>query len=397
MKKKLLSMGLFLIIIASVSGCSNAGNYDSDGKKSFVNGDYEEAAASFVAAIGENPNRADYYIDYGMALIALKKPEDALAQFELAYMDKDILVVKENNKRVFRGSGIAYYQMLQYEKAIKEFSKALEIKELSELDLDILYYIGNSMMMIGSYEEAINSYTSILDIDKKNAAAYSNRALCYKNIGDYDNSRKDYDMVISQQPQNYDAYFGKYYLLAENSYGADAAEVLALASEIEVKTSEDFFNQAKIHYYQGDYELALSELSEGFVNGFTEAYYYIGEIYRIQKNYPKAVYYYETFIKEGEILTPTVYNQIASCLIKSGDYKNAIKYLDQGIAYNHAGTMQVLMKNQIIAYESMGMFDKAKEKITQYLTKYPEDLEALREEKFIDTRLIDMEEEDGIE
>jgi len=390
MKKKLLSMGLFLIIIVSLSGCSIAGNYDRDGKKSFVNGEFEEAAASFVAAIGENPNRADYYIDYGMALIALNKPEEALAQFELAYMDKDILMVKENNKRVFRGRGIVYYQMLQYEKAIKEFNRALEINELSELDLDILYYIGNSMMMIGSYKEAINSYTSILEIDKKNVIAYSNRALCYKSIGDYDNSLKDYDMAISQQPKNYDAYFGKYYLLEDNSYGADAAEVLALASKIEVKTSEDRYNQAKIYYYQGDYESALSELSEGFANGFTEAYYYIGEIFRIKKDYPTAVFYYETFIKEGEILTPTVYNQIASCLIKSGDYKNAIQYLEQGIAYNHSGTMQVLLKNQIIVYESMGMFDKAKDKIAEYITRYTEDVEALREEKFIDTRLIDV-------
>ncbi|MDF2943426.1 MAG: hypothetical protein K0S01_2284 [Herbinix sp.] len=389
MKKKLLSMGLFLIIATMLAGCSTAESYYRDGKKSFVNGDYEAAAASFVAAIGENPNRADYYINYGMTLIALNKEEEALAQFDHAYMDKDILMVKENNKRIFRGKGIAYYNMLQYDNAIKEFKKALQIGELSELDMDILYYIGNSMMNIGLYEEAIGSYTSILDIDKSNAISFSNRALCYKRIGDYDNSRKDYDMAISLQPNNYDAYFGKYYLLAENNEAANAADVLTLASEIEVKTSEDRYNQAKVHFYQENYETALSELSEGFANGFTEAYYYIGEIYRIQKDYPKAIYYYETFIKEGEILTPNVYNQIASCLIKSGDYNNAIKYLEKGIAYNHADTIQVLMKNEIIAYECMGMFDKAKEKIEEYLTRYPDDLKALREEEFIDTRLID--------
>lgn len=394
MKKKLLSMGLLFILITSFSGCSTAGDFYKDGKKSFVNGNYEEAASSFVAAINANPNRADYYIDYGMSLIALHKYEEALAQFDLAYMEKDILLVKQNNKRILRGKGIVYYQLLQYEKAIEEFKEALKINELSKLDMDILYYMGSSLMTIGSYEEAIETYTELLTIDGENTVAFNNRALCYRNLGDYEKSLVDYDMAIKISLNNYGAYLGKYSLLMESGDEAGAIASLSQALEIELKTSEDRYNLAKVHFFQENYELALSEFSEGFANGFTEAYYYIGEVYRIKKDYQKAIYYYETFIKEGDRLTPDVYNQIATCFIKSGDYKSAISYLEKGIEYNYAGTMQVLLKNEIIAYESLGKFDKAKAKIEDYLIRYPEDTQAVREAKFINTRLIETVESD---
>jgi len=390
MKKKLLSMGILIVIIIIFTGCSSAGNYDRDGRKFFLDGNYEEAAIHFTAAIAENSNRADYYIDYGLTLIKLGEYEESFVQFDHAYMDKDMTIVKENNKRVFRGQGIAYYYLQQYPEAIEQFEEALKINELSKLNMDIFNYMGNSLMMIGSFEKAIETYTSLILIDEKNPRIYSNRALCYKNLGDFEKSLMDYESAISLEPNNFTFYFGKYYLLVENGDEAGAIEVLTQASKIIGKTSEDKYNQAKLHYFGGKYDLALSELSEGFANGFTEAYYYIGEIYRIKKDYKKAIYYYETFISEGEVLTPNVYNQIASCLIKSGDYKKAIKYLENGIAYNHAETMQVLKKNEIIAYESLGMFDVAMEKLKVYLISYPKDSEALRESEFIKTRLIEV-------
>ncbi|MHB8131006.1 MAG: tetratricopeptide repeat protein [Mobilitalea sp.] len=388
MKKKLLSMGIFFIMMAMFTGCSSAENYDRDGKKSFLDGNYEEAAVHFTAAIAENPNRADYYIDYGMTLIKLGDYEEAFVQFDRAYMDKDMTIVKENNKRVHRGQGIAYYYLQQYPEAIEQFEEALKINELSKLNMDILNYMGNSLMTIGSYEEAIETYTSLILINEKNASVFSNRALCYKNLGDFEKSLMDYESAITLEPNNYTFYFGKYYLLTEKGDEAGATEVLTQASEIVGTTSEDKYNQAKLHYFEEKYDLAITELSEGYVNGFTEAYYYIGEIYRNKKDYTKAIFYYETFISEGEVLAPNVYNQIASCLIKSGDYKKAIDYLENGIAYNNAGAMQALKKNEIIAYESLGKFDVAMEKLEEYLISYPKDSEALKEAEFIKTRLI---------
>ncbi len=388
MKKKLLSIGLCIVWMVMLTGCGKAGEFYADGKKSFHNGNYEEAAASFKTAVEKNPNRAEYYIDYGLALIKLSRYEEALAEFDRAYVNKEILIVKRNNKRVFRGRGIAYYYMAEYEKAIESFDQALQINELSDLDQDILQYVGSAQMSVGFYDKAVKTYTKLMKNDKKYASAYSSRALCYRYLGEYDKSLKDYDKAIALEPRQYGHYFGKYYLLAERGDTAAAEAVLTKAAGIEVKTEEDKYQLAKVHYYQEEYDQALAELNDGFADGFLEAYYYIGEIYRIKKDYPKAIYYYENYMKEDGLLSPNVYNQVAVCEIKGGDYEAALKYLEKGIALHNAGIQKILLRNEMITYEHLGNYKKAKEITEEYLSLYPGDEEALKEAEFIDTRLM---------
>lgn len=388
MKKKLLSITM-LIILVMLAGCSSAGQYDKDGKKSFENGNYEEASNYFQKAIEANPNRSDYYIHYAMSLIALGKYKDSLAQFDRVYMNKDMSVVKENNKRILRGKGIAYYHMHKYDEAIKEFKRALKIDELSELNVDILKYMGTSLKATGSYQKAIITYTKILSTDEKNAITFADRAFCYQSLGMFEDGLKDYEKAIELDSSNFEYYFGEYNLLMEKGDTADAEAILTKASKIKVKTDEDKYNQAKLYYYEEDYDQALSELELSYSLGFTEAYYYIGEIYRTKKDDAKAIYYYENYISVGKIQNANVYNQIADCLINMEEYKKAIKYLEIGIALNESRTLQILKKNEIIAYEKMGDFDAASIKLKEYTESYPEDKEAVKEAEFINTRLME--------
>ncbi len=390
MKKKLLIYGLFIMIFCLFTGCSTAGGYYRSGKKCFLSGNYEEAAANFAAAIQSNPNRAEYYIDYGMTLIAMDRYDEAIAQFDRVYMNKDILMVKRNNKRALRGEGIAYYNMQQYEEAIRQFEEALAIRVLSELDLDILYYKGNALLIMGAYEEARDTYTRIIETFGNKAEALGKRAYTCRKTGEYDKSLADYDMAISIEKDCYDYYFGKYDLLTAMQDETGAAAVLEQAAAIEAVSKEDRYNQAKIHYYQGIFDLALSELSEGFAQGFPGAYFYIGEIYAKQKDYSTAIYYYEKYIDKGDITETAVYNQIAYCYMKQEDYDKALDYLETGIHSGDAAAMKVLKKNSIIALEHLGQYDAAQEKLLEYLESYPEDRQAAREKEFIKTRNIDF-------
>lgn len=383
MRKRLLLISMFIVVLIMLAGCNKASNYNRDGKKSFENGKYQEAAASFQKAITANPNKAEYYIDYGMALIALGNYEEALAQFDLVYADKDMLTIKENNKRALRGKGIAYFYMAEYQEAVGEFEKALKISELSELNVDILYYMGNSLRITGAYDAAIEAYTSVISSDRKNAAAYGERAFCYQNMGEYEKSLTDYDKAISLKSNNFNFYFGKYYLMLENGNQTEAAKVLEKAAKLSAKTGEDKFNLAKVYFLQEDYETAEAKLKESYSAGISEAYYYIGEIYRNKKDYANAIFYYETYINSMEVSSAKVYNQIAACLMKQEDYKKALEYLETGIAFRQSDSLKALRKNQIIALENLGMFDKAKEKLEEYVADYPTDSKAIREAEFV--------------
>jgi len=388
MKKKLLSVGLVITIIITLTGCSSAGSYDKAGKKYFSDGNYEAAATSFSDAISANPNRADYYIDYGMALIELGKEEEAITQFDHVYMDKDIILINKNNKRALRGKGIAYYSSQKYEEAITQFEAAAQINQLKELDEDILTYMADTYIKLGNNDKAIETYTLIISENQKNASALIRRAVCYKNTGDYEKSLADYDAVIALEPANYDYYFGKYYLMSENDDESGAAAVLLQLAAIAAKTEEDKYNVAKLHFLQGDYETALTEFDKAYSNGIVEANFYVGEIYRENKDYTKAVYYYELFIKDSDAVSPAVYNQMAYCLIKMEKYTEALEYLEKGIKQNQAGFLQILMKNEIIAYEKLGKLKEANKKLGEYLALYSGDGQTIREAEFLETRLI---------
>jgi tetratricopeptide (TPR) repeat protein len=176
-------------------------------------------------------------------------------------------------------------------------------------------------------------------------------------------------------------------MLIENGDKSGAEDVLEKAAKIKIETDTDKYNLAKLHYYQGDYSTALTEFNKCVSKGFKEADYYIGEIYRSKKDFDKAIYYYENYIKSGTANTSNVYNQMGVCLIKTGEYKKAANYLEKGIAYGDTGTLKSLKKNVITAYENMGDFDTAKEILKDYLKNYPNDKDALREKEFIDTRI----------
>lgn len=390
MKRKFLPFGLFLLILFLLTGCSSSGNYYRSGKKNFVAGNYEVAADNFSKAIAINPNRSEYYIDYGMSLIALGQYEEAIELFDTVYRDKNIKIIRENNKRIYRGKGIAYYYLKQYQKAIEQFDQALQIDELTKLTMDILYYKGNSLKLIGKYKEASEAYTMLLAMDGKAAEALAKRADIYRILGEYEKGLADYDAAIKQKPDYFPYYFGKYYLLKDSGKEAEGNAVLASAGSIKVRTEEDQVYHAILQYYLGNNEIALKKLNECIEQGYTQANYYIGEINREQKKYKEAVSYYEKFIEEGVNLTSDVYNQLGTCFMKLGDEKRALSFFEEGIKFQNPETLRVLRKNEIIAYERLGSFVTAGEKLQEYLSSYPSDKEALREEEFLKTRLVEV-------
>jgi tetratricopeptide (TPR) repeat protein len=394
MKNKNIGISIILIsLIVLLGGCGikTSGNYYKEGLKFFNSGNYKEAETNFTKAIEINSERAEYYIDYGMTLIMLEEYDEAIEVFDQAILDKNNAIVNKNNKKALRGKGIAYFESFQYTKAIEQFDKALAITELSEINLDIRYYLGSSQEKAGLYENAVETYSLILNKSPSDAAIYSSRAFAYRKLGDYDKSLADYDKAISFDTTNYDYYFGKYFLMIEFSEADAATLVMNEASKLSVETQEDKFNLAKVHFYNEDYDTAIIEFSEAFRNGFTAAYVFLGDIYMKESDYESAVYNYLMYSDdEANEKSATVYNQIGVCYIKLEKYEEALTYIQLGLEYNDISLNQELKQNEIVAYENLGEYEEAYQCMTEYLTLYPDDEEASKEYEFIKTRLPDV-------
>ncbi len=389
-KAGLKSAAILMLTITLLGGCSvtSAGRYYNEGLEYFNSGNYNKAEASFSKALKLNGDRADYYIDYAMTLTQLGKYDEAIQYFDRVILDKDNSIVNKNNKAAYRGKGIAYFKSHDYVNAIGQFDKALAIDELSDLNMDILYYKGNSQAKAGLFEKAAETYTALLDGNPSDGDTYNSRAYVYRMLGDYEKSLADYERAIKLDNSNYEYYFGKYFLMTETGDTEGAASVLEMASNIKGTTQEDNFNLAELHYYMGNYDNSIVEFSEAFKNGFAKAYFFLGSIYEKEEDYKTAVYNYNMYIsEETNIISAAVYNQLAFCLIKMENYEAALSNIQTGLKYNDIAFNQTLKRNEIVTYEKLGDFEEAYTIMTEYLGQYPEDADALAENEFIKTRL----------
>lgn len=74
------------------------------------------------------------------------------------------------------------------------------------------------------------------------------------------------------------------------------------------------------------------------------------------------------------------------CKLKGGDYEAALAAFQAGLEVEGNTATQSLMFNELVAYEYLGQYDKAKLAMDQYLALYPDDEKAQREAVFLQTR-----------
>lgn len=386
-KKKALLAILCLSLVLSGCGLSKANRSYSKAMSYYENGEYDEAEKSFINAIKANPDKAEFYLDYGFTLIKLARYEDAIKQFERVIMEKEIAIVRQNNKKAYRGIGIANLYALSFEEAIKNFDLALEISEKKDLDTDILYYKGNALERSGKLEEASKIYTEILETGKDDATIYNARANINRILGNYEESIKDYDKAIEISKGDFDLYFGKFAALKELSRTSEAEEVLKTAAELPVHSERDSFELAKVYFYQKNYEHAKLQLAQSLKNGFLEANYFLGEISIEEGDFKQATQYFETFEESNGMVSAMFYNQLLTCYLNEENYDKAKDCLKKAKKYSDVTIEQKLLRNEIILLEKTGNFNDAYEKMKKYLVRYPDDVDAKKDATFLKTRV----------
>lgn len=380
---------MMLAVTLLLGGCSLSGanRYYSKALDAYEDKDYQAAQEYFVKAINENKDKAEYHIDYGFTLICLNEFAKAREEFEYVILDKEIGMVRENNKKAYRGIGISYLLEYQYDLAVMNFDLALGIKELKELNTDLLFYKASALEQKGDLEAAAGIYTSLLEQKPKDATIYSARANIYRLIGNYELSIDDYDQAIELSPQDFNLYLGKFASYMELNKKEEAQAVLAQAVQLKINSDKDKFELAKVHFYQGDYEIALNEFTSLIEKGFTEGYYYIGEIYLQQLDYEGALAQFELYLNSGNKEFGLLYNQMLTSYLQTGKLPVAKECLDKAKKIADITIKDSLLKNEIIYYEKAGEYEIAYTLISQYLEKYPDDNLAKKDFYFIKTRV----------
>lgn len=383
------------VCILSAAGCgSGAGKKYDAGMEQFEAGKYEDACSSFSEAVAINPDKAEYYIAYGMALIGMAQYEEARTQFQNVVRNTDNKIVRENNKRAYRGIALTYYNEGNYGQAKGYLELALKTEELEELNQDLMAYMANCELLLNDYERAMGYWNKLIGQDAGKAEMseyYLGRAKTQNTSGNFSGAIQDYQSAIENNSDNYQAYLGLYLTLASTMDESGAKEVLEQARKKAENDSDNIIYAAIFDYYAGDYKNAAAYFEEAKKQGNRDAVYYEGRISQDEGRYEDAMKLYDSYLEAKPIgSNAELCNQYAGCLMELKRYDEALEWLKKGVAMAAGGVRQQLMFNQVVAYERTGDFKSAKEVAAEYLKSYTDE-DMQKEFAFIKTRCADAE------
>jgi len=185
-------------------------------------------------------------------------------------------------------SGNAYYDKGDYDHAIQDYAKAIELKP----DFAEAYFNrGLAYNNKGDYDRAIPDFTKTIKLEPDHAEAYNSRGIAYDHKGDQDRALKDYTKAIELNPDYAKAYNNRgiaYY----NKADYDRA-ILDYTKAIELKPdyAGAYCNRGEAYYGKTDYNRAILEYTKAIEvkPDLVEAYFNRGLAYSGKGDYNRAI------------------------------------------------------------------------------------------------------------
>ena len=309
-----------------------------------------------------DPNKALEYISAG-----IEKGEDLL----MAY----------------RAQGIADLALAHYKQAAASLEKSLEYADEKMPDTveDIRLYLALADYRAGYYDETVETCGQILDLDQTVGEAWFLEGASNLKLGDQNAASECFDTAIALESGNYHLYLRIYEVYEEENLTALGDEYLQKALNILPETTREKYEVSQIYYYLQDYEKAREMLLGPVEEKYVPAISLMGQVYLAMEDYAHAGAMYELILEEeGE--TPVVDNGFALCALSSGNYEDALNYINKGLALEEEEGKQQLRFNEIVVYERMLDFATAYVKAEAYNALYPGDEAGIKELRFLRTR-----------
>lgn len=100
--------------------------------------------------------------------------------------------------------GIAYGKLGQYQKAIEDFNKGIELNPKYIL----AYHLrGATYVKLSQYQQAIKDLTKAIELDPNNADPYNTLGEAYRLSGNYSAAIQNYQRAIQINPSHPSAYY----------------------------------------------------------------------------------------------------------------------------------------------------------------------------------------------
>ncbi len=211
---------------------------------------------------------ATYYLGFALREKALaqanRKQRDALLDeaIDLLMMALGFMKQIRNRTRVafcYNSRGIAWYHKGDYDKAIADFTKAIELKPD---DAEAFNNRGNAWRGKGENDKAIVDFTKAIELKPRFAAAFYNRGNAWAHKGDYDKAIADYTKAIELNPKLVGAHINRGIAWAYKGDHARAIADLTKAIELNPRYAGAYYNRGLAKAGKGDFDGAIADLTK---------------------------------------------------------------------------------------------------------------------------------------
>ncbi len=159
----------------------------------YRNGDGEEKAYTQCdQSLALDPKSARGYYCRGRILDSI---DDLTRAIELGYKPLS---------RAYMLRGFIYDEQEEYDRAIADFNKAIELENNKS---DFYVIRGNAYYEQGLYDRAIADFNKAIELDNNNSVFYVIRGDFYKEQGEYDRAIADYTKAIKLDADSASAYY----------------------------------------------------------------------------------------------------------------------------------------------------------------------------------------------
>ena len=161
--------------------------------------DFEKVIDICNEALKVEPNLVEFYIILirGYAYIELNEYEQAIKDFN------KVIELNPNYAEDYYGRGYAYAELNEYERAIEDYDRTIA---LNPKFAEAYYNRGLAYAELNEYKRAIEDYGKAIALNPDDAGAYNNRGLAYAELKEHERAIEDYDRAIELNPDDAAAY-----------------------------------------------------------------------------------------------------------------------------------------------------------------------------------------------
>ena len=133
------------------------------------------------------------------------KPTDSKMEMELTSLN-NLIKMDKTNADAFYNRGWVYVYKGDLQKAVKDYTKAIEIKKRY---VDAYYNRGLVYVKMKKYQQAIKDFSEAIKMKPNEVDAYCNRGNANFQLGKMDLALQDYNAALKIDPKDADLYYNR--------------------------------------------------------------------------------------------------------------------------------------------------------------------------------------------